>query len=421
MTINAQLRVDLKKLFDATEKPSLLQEKNTLIDNLDVADNQEKLQNAWQAIIKSLNPEYYVARDNTKKFYAVQPNIEALVNAVTAAEVALNGNLANNQSLAEDMTQFIFKVSNFYSIASTLEADNFDICSKWLEKAHKFITENNLLESKQHSIWYNLIGGHKSREYQMGRSIERPEASVADFKNAVRIRKEILGNSLDNPNDIDLRHVQMCLASTLLQDAMWCVLHNGFTDDVKQSCVEARQYLSELTDARLILANGKPDLYRRAGCAQSFGYLQMLEGHFKDARESMHRASELMKESIGATGATGQLSAILNDEANSLIALYAITNDDSYFQKAKKCFQESISLSEGQFEQMYADVARKSLNQLDSTNIEEYHATKLANIVMHSLTSSPMPKLSVNTNSGEALHGKETEEVAPTNVLKQKM
>ncbi len=391
MPISTDLRASLAELFDATQNAEIISKKDELIAALDAvnAGDQAQLNSAWQAIIKLLNPAYYVARDNTKKFNSVRPHMLALETAVNAAHTALSGNLAENNGLAADLVQFIFKVSNYYSIASTLDAANFDTCSMWLQCAAETILSNGLEDSLQHSIWHNLIGGHKSRAYQMGRDIGRPNAAVKHFAEAVRIHKEVLHSSLDNPNDVELRHVQMCYASTMLQDAMWVTLDAA---DLTAESIAAREraveLLNELTDARLVLKDGSPDLYRRAGREQARGYAFTLAGNFTAAAQSMQCAADLMRAAIGATGATGQLSAILNDQAEALISLAYATRSPENLDRARALLDESIALSAGQFEQMYADNARGSLLRLANATAEQPHrGTRLAEVITASLAA----------------------------------
>lgn len=382
------LQANLIELIDATENEKLISQRDKLIEALLSSDtNHSKQQDAWQQIIKALNPEYYVARDNTTKFLKVQPHITALSAVVLAAVADLDGKLENNPTLAADVVQFIFKVSNYYSIASTLDANNFDLCTQWLFKAHDFIFNNGLKDTLQHAIWHNLIGGHKSREYQMGRNTARPSEAVTHFKNAVSIHKDKLGSNLDNPMDIELRHVQMCLSGTTLQDAMWCIVNDEkMSEEVNESINNAKYLLGELTEKRLVLKDGKPDLYRLAGCLQSQAYVLMLEGDFNGAIEKMSVASNTMKQAIGSTGATGQLSAILNDEAGALLAIATVKYPQEaryYVENAETCLKQSIALSEGQFEQMYADNAKAMLDQIACDPANSFYS-KLAVFVSKS-------------------------------------
>lgn len=400
------LQTNLTELINATGNEKLISQRDTLINELlTTGDDQQKKQAAWQAIIKPLNPEYYVARDNTIKFNKVQPHITALAAAASAAIDALNGHLKDNPTLAADIVQFIFKVSNYYSIASTLEQNNFDECTKWLLKARDFIDNNGLKNTLQDAIWNNLMGGHKSREYQMGRSTGRPSEAVTHFEEAVRIHTENLGSKLDNPNDIELRHVQMCLSSTLLQDVMWCVVNDGKVSEESQKSInKAKSLLEALTEEHLVLKNGTPDLYRRAGCLQSKGYILILEGNFEEAFEKMSLASCTMKHAIGNTGATGQLSAILNDEAGSWLALATKSkanaqdyigkpNAQDYIAKAKTCLEESKKLSKGQFEQMYAENAEKMLAQINNDYTECFYSKLAASVIKPATPKAPRPSM----------------------------
>lgn len=383
MPISQELDNSIRELCNATSKPSIVQKCDEWIRRLNETTDSVENISIWKEIIEALNPEYYIARDNTIKFKTVQPHIAALECVVKEAILDLDGKVGLQPEIAEAVTQFIFKVSNYYSIASTLDPENFTKCSVWLENARKFIENNNLLETKQHAIWYNLIGGHKSREYQMGRTKARPNSCVEDFRNALHIRREILRNSLDVPADVDLRHVQMCYVSTLMQDAMWLVINSDpKSPEVQQACIQARHYLDELTDERLVLRDGSPDFYRRAGCTQARGYVQMVEGNFQEACSSMAQAVALMRHSIETTGSTGQLSALLNDEANALMALATATKANGHVLGAQACLRESIRLSEGQLEQMYADVAKHTLNLIEQ-NIAEVPGVALAVKVLH--------------------------------------
>ncbi len=336
----------------------------------------ELQQEAWLPILQQLNKDYYVARDNTAKFYSVEVLIGSLVEVATECISLLNGGLADNLALAEEVAQLHFKVSNYYSIASTLDKDkyavhedgsNYVICSEWLQKAGEFIQANGLVNTKNHAIWHNLIGGHESRGFEVGFFTVYPYSCVEHFKEAVRIHQEKLGSKVENVDAVELRHVLMCLASTTAQWAMAEVLSKGcVTKEVQLACDEVGEILTQLTDNVMLLKNGSPDHYRIAGCWQAKSYVSLLCGDFNTARTYIDIAEREMRDSIVVTNATGQLSAILADAAEIGVAC----------STAKAL--DSRRLSEGKFEQMYADKANKIL-----TNIESSRFSQLARIIVH--------------------------------------
>lgn len=113
---------------------------------------------------------------------------------------------------------------------------------------------------------------------------------------------------------------------------------------------EAHAVLSQLSEDCLVLANGKPDLYRRAGVKQFTSYLALLNGDFDEACKLVDQAAKDMENSLPETGAKGQLSQILNDVAKM------------YDAKAAAVRLRSIALSENDFEQMYADNAKRDIS-----------------------------------------------------------
>lgn len=346
----------------------------TMIADLGSAgDDAVLLQRAWLPILQQLNASYYMARDNTKKFHSVTPLIDDLVKVTEICIKQLNGQLANNALLAEEATQLHFKVSNYYSLASTVDSRNYDLCSQWLKKAEDFIQANGLAETKNHAILHNLIGGHESRGFVMGLLEVFPHSCVEHFQEAARIHNEKLDSKLENVKDVELRHVLMCLAHVTAQEAFNKVLLQGaVTADIKLACDATTAILDQLSDDVLLLPkDGSPDYYRRAGCLHAKAYVALLLGDFLGARTAIEKAEETMEASIAITGATGQLSLILNDVDNIHVA----------FGTAKAL--KSKQLSQGQFEDMYAKEADKQLASVSSNRFSQ-----LARIIVRGLAAT---------------------------------
>jgi hypothetical protein len=364
-------------LISRENKEELIQNLNTGI--AEAQGDVTKLIEAWKPIVAILNKDYWVSRDDTKKFHKVSPVINSLELIVQECINAFTGKAAGADFMGE-LAQLHFKCSNYYSIASTLSPDNLQKCTAWLEKAGAFIAQNGLTDTRSDAVWHNLVGGHESRQFQMGLMKVHPESSVEHFRQAVRIQHDVLGNKVEDPKAVELRHVMMCLGSTLVQQAMSkalmvatkieqftqdladveggsvysSVLYAQLDKDLQRLTSEAHEVLSQLTEDNLVLADSKPDLYRRAGTKQFTGYLSLLKGDFDSACSLLDQAARDMENSLPVTGAKGQLSQILNDVAKM------------YDAKAAAVRLRSIELSKSDFEQMYADNAKHDLANTSS-------------------------------------------------------
>lgn len=308
MLTTNNLQDNLIELINATGDEYLIYKRDALINDLLSSDHDINAKaTAWHEIINPLNFKYYM------EFDKITLHIAALAATASVAIQELDGKLGDNTELASDVVQFIFKIANYYYIASTLNDVNFDECTYWLLKAKYFINNNSLKNSIHDATLHNLMGKHKSRAYQTGRDTNRPLETVMHFKEAVRIHKEELGSSLDNPHDIALRHVQICYSKAMLQDAVWCILHDGkISADVQQTIAEAKSLLEELTPERLVLKNSKPDLYSQANCLQAEGEALMLAGNFAEAIIKITSASTIMTNAIGDTDANENPDSIIN-------------------------------------------------------------------------------------------------------------
>lgn len=94
----------------------------------------------------------------------------------------------------------------------------------------------------------------------------------------------------------------------------------------------------------------KPDLYRRADRDQTLAYIYLMRGDSSKSLELAQKAEQQMAQSVADTGATGQLSQVRNTLTDILIANAALNS------------VASINASENNFEQMYADAAKRELD-----------------------------------------------------------
>lgn len=391
-------------LIKYENKEALIQSLSSGIAN--AQDDITKLVDAWKPIVTILNKDYYIARDKTEKFDEVSPLINSLELIVQECVSAFDGKAASADFIG-DIVQLHFKCSNYFSLASTLSPANLGKCTSWLEKAGAFIDKNDLTDTRSHAIWHNLIGGHESRQYQMGLMELHPESSVEHFRQAVRIQRDVLGNKVNAQNAVELRHVMMCLGSTLVHRATslaLCVTDYAQLDkDLQEIVPEADAVLSQLTDDCLVLPqDGKPDLYRRAGTKQYTGYLALLQGDFDRACSLLDQAAIDMEKSLPATGAKGQLSQILNDVAKMHDA------------KAAAVRLRSIELSENDFEQMYADNAKRDLAR---SNNNPY--SRLGEIVVK-LNQYRAEKVEEATASPVLLFGNSSQQISANDVATPK-
>lgn len=332
---------DLTKLL--AEYP----DNQTLILNLENEKTDAGLIQAWQAIVQALNKTYYVARNDLSGFQKIQKVIKPLENITETVVSQLNGKLKNNPELAAEIMQLHFRVANYYSIAN-----DFNQAQKWLDRAGKFMNENNLQISKEAAVYHNLRGGELSRQYQAGKLKEYPAASIKEFEEALVIHKK-LGNTLkDNTH---MRHIQMCLASVIMQDAIWQTLQNDkITKQVRAEMDRTNKLLNELEPTL------GDDGYRIAGTLQIRSYVSTLQGNFDQSLTYISQAQTAMPQKD-----TGQLSNLLNEYANICVA------------KAAANLLESNKLTAGKAENMYAEQAQRSMQEIST-----HPYAKLARIVL---------------------------------------
>lgn len=327
--------------------------KTTLINNLAAAKTDEQLIKDWQAIVQALNKTYYVARNDLSGFKKLQKVIKPLESVTLDCMDQLKGKLNNNKELAAEILQLQFRVANYYSIAN-----NFAQSKAWLDRANDFIQSNNLQDTPEAAVYHNLRGGELSRQYQAGKLKTYPTASITEFEDALAIHKKI-GHTLQA--NTHMRHIQMCLAGVIMQDALWITqTQQQVTPEVKQLMARSSELLDELEP---YLGD---DGYRIAGALQIRSYISTLNGDFMKAFDQINKAKHAMP-----VKDAGQLSSLLNEYSNICVAL------------AQANLEQSQDLTAGKAENMYAEKAKVNMQ-----DISKHPYAKLAIIVMNSNKAS---------------------------------
>ncbi len=323
------LRESLNKVLpDSTSK----QEQ---INNVINASNSAEAIKAWQPVVDVLLKNYYVARDDLAGFQKIGKVINSLSYVIDHCVAQLQGNLKSDPQLAKDLIQLYFRVANYYSIAN-----DFEQASAWLDKTEVYVKAEGLQQTENNSVYYNLRGGEWARQYQAGKLNNFPHESVENFEQALSIHQS-LGNTL--ASNKHMRHVQMCLASNITQEAIWIVqTEQKVTPKVKAMIARAEKLLNELEP------NLTNDPYRIAGVLQARSNISLLRGEFDEAIAQMHKAAAAMPPKD-----SGQLSGILNDYANVCVA------------KAAASLIRANNISAGKAENMYAEQATVGMEQID--------------------------------------------------------
>lgn len=354
--LDSNLSSSIVKVFGDTE------EVRQLAANLEAAeDGTDDKRHAWLAIAK-LQSAIRCSRDNADKFATLLPIIEEIRHVVEACVEYFDGKLYTDEEMAHEVIQLMFKISNFYSIQGDRE-----VCTKWLTKQKEFIANNKVLQNTaDHAVWHNLIGGHLSRAYHEGIDEVHSLESIEHFREAVRIRMEHLDQRVRKPECTDLRHVVMCLASTLAQRAESLVLYDGtISPEVMELCVESLKVSESLTTDVLVNAKREPDHYRRAGASQWQAKVEMILGNLVDAKSEIEFAETEMEQHCEQYNAHGQLAMIKVDVAGIYqFYSYFCTGEEkeNLIRLSQQKLNEAISICvEYGTEPMYKEQAQRDL------------------------------------------------------------
>lgn len=286
-------------------------ELQSLLNNFENSENLGEKIFAWKALADVILKAYNVTMDDSVILKSVRDVIDSLTILAVAYVNEFNGKLQDDKVFAAKIVQLLFSIANFYGMA-----DQIEVCNKWHDKAERFILDNDLENTQEYAVLFNMRGEEIFRRFKPynseGTLNKFPTSCVVYYQRALDLHTKIGSTLAATPH---MRHVQMCLAAAKAQN-----LQYEF-ENTEQKTAEFKKYIKDATNEVYELLHALyPTLgldgYRIAQCLQIESQLYLLQGELSKAVEMATASIPFMPEKQNS-----QRSQLLNKVGNTYVAM----------------------------------------------------------------------------------------------------